>query len=53
MDVDILKDTQTGHLEVSPKSIPADTGFEGLTAEETQKLEKKREFPSKFKREEG
>ncbi|KAJ5547116.1 hypothetical protein N7494_004701 [Penicillium frequentans] len=41
MDVDNLKDTQTGHLEISPKSIPADTGFEGLTPEETKKLEKK------------
>lgn len=51
MDVDNLKDTQTGHLEISPKSIPADTGFEGLTPEETKRLEKKRECFSKFKNE--
>lgn len=51
MDVDNLKDNHTGHLEVSPKSVPAETGFEGLTEEETKKLEKKRECFSKFKNE--
>ncbi|KAJ5664679.1 MFS general substrate transporter [Penicillium macrosclerotiorum] len=40
MDVDTLKGDQTAHLEVSPKVTQDEVTFEGLTADETIKLEK-------------
>lgn len=43
MDVETPKHDQTAHLEVSPKPSPEEEGFEGLSAEETNKLEKRRE----------
>lgn len=42
MDVENIKDNQTSHLEISPKVTHQEPIFEGLTAEETKKLEKRR-----------
>lgn len=44
MDLENAKDNQTQHLEVPAKAPPVEVGFEGLSQEETRKLEKRRSF---------
>lgn len=44
MDLENAKDNQTQHLEIPAKVPPVELGFEGLSQEETRKLEKRRSF---------
>lgn len=43
MEVEKIKENDATHLELSPKVTIEEPTFEGLSPEETRKLEKKRE----------